>query len=160
MAETVEDVLIERREKEKQLEADFAEHFLAEIQRRDLIKTKAHEMGKKVIICDIDGTILEQVGSKVKSNSKEIYSKAKPIQDRIDYMNTLYDDGHYIIYWTSRGCASGTDYQQFTQEQLTTLGVRYSECITFKPHYDVWIDDKAVAVSDETDFVSSIQTKL
>ena len=57
MDEAIEKVHQERVEKQKQLEKDFAEHFMEEIKRRNLIFHKSHEMDKKVIICDIDGTI-------------------------------------------------------------------------------------------------------
>ena len=53
--EAIEKVQQERAEKQNQLEKDFAEHFMEEINRRNLIFHKAHEMDKKVIICDIDG---------------------------------------------------------------------------------------------------------
>ena len=58
--ELLEKVHREQAEKQKQLEKDFSAHFMAELARRNLIFHKAHEMDKKVIICDIDGTICSQ----------------------------------------------------------------------------------------------------
>ena len=93
---------------------------------------------------DIDGTICE--------DSKGEYEKAIPKKDRINLCNSLYDDGHYIIYWTARGMSrnkgiSAKAYQQFfelTKNQLDGWGVKYHEVRLGKPHYDVWIDDKAI----------------
>ena len=42
--EAIEKVQQERAEKQNQLEKDFAEHFMEEINRRNLIFHKAHEM--------------------------------------------------------------------------------------------------------------------
>ena len=165
--ELIEKADQEHGEKLKQLEKDYADHFMAEIQRRNLIFKKAHEMDKKVIICDIDGTICSQRAfSKKRAPDDEVsFREAVPFSKRIEYMNSLCDDGYYIIYWTARGYESGTDFLEETRKQLDSWNVKYNECITFKPFYDIWIDDKAIGVTRDTegsisDFIPKIEEML
>ena len=161
--EAIEKVHQERVEKQKQLEKDFAEHFMEEINRRNLIFHKAHEMDKKVIICDIDGTICSQrVFSKERAPDDEVsFREAVPFPKRIEYMNSLYDDGHYIIYWSARGYESGTDFLEESRKQLDSWNVKYNECIMFKPNYDIWIDDKAIGVRRDTEgSISEFKPKI
>ena len=165
--ELIEKVDQERDDKRKQLEKDYSDHFMAEIQRRNLIFKKAHEMDKKVLICDIDGTICSQrVFSKERAPDDEVsFREAVPFPKRIEYMNSLYDDDHYIIYWTARGYESGTDFLEETRKQLDSWNVKYNECVMFKPFYDIWIDDKAIGVARDTggsisDFKPKIEEML
>ena len=99
-----------------------------------------HTMKKLVYIFDVDGTIL------LTTNSK--YADCVPIPGRIEQVNALYAMGHRIIYWTARGATSGIDWYEFTKQQLDDFGCRYHEFYTRKPHYHVWIDDKAVNAQD------------
>jgi hypothetical protein len=85
---------------------------------------------------DIDNTICETQGND--------YPNSKPLLDRIQKINTLYDAGHEIHYWTARGSNSGVDWLQLTLQQLETWGCKYTTAKTGKPAYDVWIDDKAI----------------
>ena len=161
--ELIDEINQERAEKLKQLEKDYADHFIAEIHRRNLIFQKAHEMDKKVIICDIDGTICSQRAfSKERAPDDEVsFREAVPFSKRIEYMNSLCDDGYYIIYWTARGYESGTDFLEETRKQLDSWNVKYNECITFKPFYDIWIDDKAVGVAKDTEgSISDFKPKI
>ena len=87
-------------------------------------------------IVDIDGTILKTNGGD--------YENSKPIQARIDKINLLYDMGHEVHYYSARGAVSGIDWNEFTKKQLDNFGVKYTSCKTEKPHYDLWIDDKAI----------------
>ena len=145
----------DKAEKELQLQKDMANHFMEGIQKRVLIAAKAHEMGKKVIIVDIDGTICEQVGDPGKSSDAQGLENAKPFTKRIEYLNLLYDEGHYIHYWSSRGCWTGVDLLERTRKQLDSWGVKYNDVAVFKPFYDVWIDDKAVRVAHDTEGATS-----
>lgn len=90
----------------------------------------------KVYIIDIDGTILNSPSSD--------YRESTPIPERIEAINKLFWQGHTIIYWTARGQQSGRDWGQFTEHQLKMFGCKYTELRMGKPHYDVWIDDKAI----------------
>ena len=59
------------------------------------------------------------------------YTGATPIQDRIDKINKLYDDGHYIVYLTARGMGrfnnsrmhAHREFYEFTYNQLKGLDV-------------------------------------
>lgn len=84
---------------------------------------------------DIDGTICYS------SNSN--YENSEPIEERINHFNQLFDEGNEIHYWTARGATSGIDWTEFTTRQLEHWGVKYTSLKLGKPHYDVWIDDKA-----------------
>lgn len=87
-------------------------------------------------IVDIDNTICRTLWGD--------YPRATPITERIAKINKLYHEGHKIIYWTARGAISGTDWSELTKTQLQDWGCRYHELMMGKPHYDVWIDDKAI----------------
>lgn len=84
---------------------------------------------------DIDDTIC--------TTDRKDYPNSKPIQDRIDKMNWLYDQGHEVHYWTARGTSSGKDWLELTKQQLKDWGVKYHSVNVGKPSYDMWIDDKA-----------------
>ena len=86
-------------------------------------------------IIDIDGTIC--------TKTKSDYSNCKPIKENIDYFNNLYFSGNEIHYWSSRGAISGKNWDELTIKQLESWGVYYNTINMGKPHYDVWIDDKA-----------------
>jgi CMP-N,N'-diacetyllegionaminic acid synthase len=87
-------------------------------------------------IVDIDNTICFQ-------DAPSDYPNSTPIKERIRKINTLFDAGHEIIYWTARGAVSKIDWRELTEKQLTEWGCKYHELRMNKPHYDVWIDDKA-----------------
>jgi len=88
-----------------------------------------------IIYVDIDGTICETDGCD--------YSKAVPMQDRIDRVNKWFDDGHRIVYWTARGTGSGIDWLIVTKDQLDGWGCKYHKLKMGKPVYDVFIEDKS-----------------
>lgn len=91
-------------------------------------------------IFDIDNTICITTGSD--------YYNSTPMMFRIEVINGLYAAGHDVVYWTSRGMASGKNWEAFTKEQLDKWGCKYSELLFNKPMYDVWVDDKAFNDSD------------
>mgnify|MGYP006235439395 FL=1 len=147
----IEEVDKQKQERNLQLQKDMASHFMEEIQHRVLIADKAHELGKKVIIVDIDGTICRQVGNPGESVDANEFTNAEPFPKRIEYLNSLHDEGHYIHYWTARGCWHGNDTLKETREQLDSWGVKYNDLAVFKPFYDIWIDDKGVGVRRDTE---------
>jgi len=64
--------------------------------------------------------------------------------DRIAKVNKLHEAGHTIKYMTARGITSGIDYFKLTNNQLVEWGAKFDELdVGNKPHYDIWIDDKA-----------------
>jgi hypothetical protein len=85
---------------------------------------------------DVDNTICKTKGSD--------YENSEPYENRISYLNMLFDQGNEIHYWTARGGNSGKDWYDFTKSQLESWGVKYTSFNTDKPSYDLWIDDKAI----------------
>jgi hypothetical protein len=105
-----------------------------------------------VYVFDIDGTIC------INSNSE--YEKSVPLQDRIDKINQIFDDGHTVIFQTARGMGrSGNSaayankaFYEFTKKQLDSWGVKYHSLFLGKPAGDVYVDDRGV--SDENFFAN------
>ena len=94
-----------------------------------------------VIFVDIDNTICSQQG--------EHYDQAEPWYDNIAKINKLYDEGHYIKYWSARGSGSGIDWQELTRKQLTDWNCRYHELSTGeKPFYDLLVCDKTIRIEE------------
>ncbi len=84
---------------------------------------------------DIDGTICY--------NSNSEYVLSEPDVQRIQHFNRLYNEGNEIHYWTARGGTTGKDWSELTKDQFAEWGVLYTTLSFRKPHYDIWIDDKA-----------------
>jgi uncharacterized HAD superfamily protein len=94
----------------------------------------------KIIYVDIDGTIC---------TIAKPYSDAKPVQEHIDKINNLFDEGHVIIYYTARGAASGVDYTKLTEQQLKEWGCKYNVLrMNHKPDYDLYICDKSKRIEE------------
>jgi len=102
-------------------------------------------------VVDIDGTICVPG-----ETEKTRYTGATPIQDRIDKINKLYDEGHYITYLTARGMGrTGNNVDQsvrffyeLTANQLKEWGCKYHLLRLGKPSGDYYIDDKGVNSDD------------
>ena len=90
-----------------------------------------------IIYVDIDETICN-------TPSSRNYSEAKPMMDRINKINKLYDDGNTIVYWTARGTGSGIDWRETTESQFKKWGVKFHDLKLGKPIYDLFIDDKNI----------------
>ena len=88
------------------------------------------------IFVDIDNTICFTNG--------EDYENATPIMDRIECINSFYQLGCHITYWTARGSGTGIDWSRITKKQLRGWGAKYHELKFGKPCYDLFIDDKNV----------------
>jgi phosphatidate phosphatase PAH1 len=101
-----------------------------------------------VYVFDIDGTIC------TKTNGD--YSKAKPIQDRIDIVNKLFEDGNRIIFQTARGMGRSDNsysyaheaFYELTYQQLKDWGVNFHLLFLGKPAGDIYIDDKGIKDED------------
>ena len=95
-------------------------------------------------VFDIDGTICTLSSGK--------YEDARPLTERIDNINSLYDQGHTIVFQTARGMGrSGNSvayaysaFEQLTKNQLETWGVKYHKLFMGKPSGDLYVDDKGV----------------
>ena len=92
------------------------------------------------VFVDIDGTIAR--------TCEDDYMNAEPIEENIKKINSLFDKGFVITYWTARGSSSGKDWFYITQRQLNEWGCKYHFLRMGKPSFDMIIDDKAVKISD------------
>ena len=91
-----------------------------------------------IYVFDIDGTLCTLV------NNAD-YKKAQPIINRIEKVNKLYDEGHYIKLYTARGSQTGIDWTAITKDQLSNWKLKFHELIiNCKPHGDIFVDDKAI----------------
>lgn len=97
------------------------------------------QIDKKTYIVDVDHTICDTPCE----DGRHIYQDAKPKTQRIAEINSLYKQGHTVIYWTARGSSSGENHYVLTKQQLENWGALHTELRMGKPSYDVWIDDKA-----------------
>jgi CMP-N,N'-diacetyllegionaminic acid synthase len=93
-------------------------------------------MKKRIFVFDIDGTITK--------TPKGDYKKAKPIKSRIAKINKLYKEGNTIIFYTSRGYATGLNWEALTNYQLKKWKVGHHTVVFGKPYADVAVDDKAM----------------
>tara|TARA_R110001583_G_scaffold8506_34_gene40804 strand:+ start:49 stop:393 length:345 start_codon:yes stop_codon:yes gene_type:complete len=89
------------------------------------------------IFIDIDDTIC-------RTPINGDYGQSEVIQDRVNKVNSLYDEGHVIVFWTARGSGTGIDWTDITQRQLEAWGVKYHQLMFGKPVFDVFIDDKSI----------------
>tara|TARA_B100001564_G_scaffold324598_1_gene305497 strand:+ start:834 stop:1157 length:324 start_codon:yes stop_codon:yes gene_type:complete len=95
-----------------------------------------------IIYVDIDETICV-------NNSERDYSKATPIVENIKKINSLYDKGHYIFFWSARGSGTGINHYELTKSQFKEWGVKYHGLsLGEKPIFDVLIDDKVINIKD------------
>jgi len=113
---------------------------------------KAVMPGMKTYCVDIDGVIAAKNGTCKTCK----YEASTPMIENIDKINKLYDEGHYIKYFTARGMGTYDDNAQLaearwlelTKLQLSVWGCKYHELIMGKPSADYYIDDKAVNSDD------------
>ena len=100
-------------------------------------------------VIDIDGTICDKVEGTT-------YASSKPKRDRIEVINQLYDEGHYIVYLTARGMGrydnnaklAEADLRYITELQLKEWGCKYNKLFMGKRAGDVYIDDKGINAND------------
>jgi hypothetical protein len=91
----------------------------------------------KIYEVDLDGTLC--------TNTYGAYGDAKPLEENIIKVNSLYDAGNIININTGRGSTTGIDWYDITEMQLKEWGVKYhSLTVGKKPYYDFIIDDKAI----------------
>ena len=100
-------------------------------------------------VFDIDGTICTKVDD---GN----YLNAKPLQNRIDVVNRLYEEGNRIIFQTARGIGRHNnqadlaflDFYDLTTTQLSQWKVKYHMLLLGKASGDLYIDDKGIKDED------------
>ena len=99
-------------------------------------------------IFDIDGTICTNTNGK--------YEEAKPLLERIERINRLFDEGNMIYFQTARGMGRSknsvvyayTAFEDITKKQLENWGVKYHGLFLGKPAGDIYVDDKGVKDED------------
>jgi dTDP-glucose 4,6-dehydratase len=96
-----------------------------------------------VVFVDIDETIC----STPEGVSRD-YSLAIPIQENIDKINSMYDSGDTIIYWTARGSRTGINWLSLTKSQLATWGCKHHGVRCDKPYFDKLIDDRTIRIEE------------
>lgn len=119
----------------------LSERYLKQISYNSNIRKADY---KKFFI-DIDGTICY--------NKDSDYVNSKPRYDIIRKFNKLYEDGNEVHYWTARGSRSGKEWDHLTKKQMDIWRVKYTTLNMKKPHYDVWIDDKAININDIDNYI-------
>ena len=93
-------------------------------------------------VFDIDGTICSLTNGE--------YEKAVPIKERIEKVNSLYEEGNQIIFYTARGMGrfknnrslAEAEFWTFTNRQLNDWGVKFHGLWLGKPAGDIYVDDK------------------
>ena len=98
----------------------------------------------KKICVDIDGVIC--------LTKKNFYKSSKANYKVIKIINKLYDEGHYILIYTSRFMGRNNDNislakkegYKFTKNQLKAWGLKFNKLLMGKPSYDIIIDDKSL----------------
>ena len=94
------------------------------------------------IYVDIDETICFYKGERK-------YPLAKPNLENIKKINTLYEEGNEIIYWTARGTVTGINWYKLTKQQLDQWGCKYHNLkVGDKPMYDLLICDKTKRIEE------------
>jgi len=98
-----------------------------------------------MIYCfDLDNTLCHTVGRE--------YVNSTPNLARIEKLNKLFDEGHYIKIYTARGMGTYKGdaqkveeaYRELTQRQLDEWCVKHHELVLGKISYDCIVDDKAI----------------
>jgi hypothetical protein len=104
------------------------------------------DIEKKIYLFDLDNTLCM---TEKKEDGNWDYLNSKPIQNRIDYVNDLFDNGHKIIIETARGSVSKKNWYEETHNQLINFGLKFHELRTgVKFNFDYSIDDKGYNSED------------
>jgi len=112
------------------------------------------------IALDIDGTLCNNTNGK--------YEEAKPYKRMIRLVNSLYEQGDYVIIHTARGMGrynavpgkAATKLYRLTQNQLDAWGVKYHELHLGKIHADVYVDDKGFRIKADGTSVEALREFL
>ncbi len=93
----------------------------------------------KVMLIDIDGTICDDI----KNEESHLYATANPIEGSLQIVNSWYDEGNVICFFTARESKD----RQVTEDWLTQNGFKYHSLIMDKPRCKdgqeyFWIDNR------------------
>jgi len=104
---------------------------------------------------DLDHTLCDP--PYIEEEKRWDYFAATPYRDRIEVVNKLWEEGHYIIVETGRGCDSKINHYERTYDQLRSWGLKFHVLRTgVKYSATYYIDDKAV---NSEDFFNGNHTK-
>ena len=111
--------------------------------------------GKKNYLIDIDGTICDDIPNE----EPERMVTVVPYPDALRIINKWYDEGHHIVFFTSRT----DEHRDITNEWLVRNGFKYHGLLLNKPrggNYH-WIDNHIVRATRYrgkfTDLVSELR---
>ena len=107
---------------------------------------------QKLLVIDLDGTICEQTYN----NS---YEFAKPHEDVIEKLRTLYNKGWNITIHTARGmrtCSGDVEeverrYRLMTETWLIKHDVPFHRLVFGKPPGDYYVDDRGMSPNEFVD---------
>lgn len=128
-------------EMDGEYDIDYEEDFIKVEQMMLAKQIAAGEITGKKICFDIDGVI----ATLVPGND---YSFAGSDQRVINLIKVLFNRGNKILIYTARGTVTGMDWKETTERQLKEWGVPYDELHFGKPGADIFIDDKAINISE------------
>lgn len=110
--------------------------------------------GKKNYLIDIDGTICDDIPNE----EPERMVTVVPYPDALRIINKWYDEGHHIVFFTSR-----TDvHKDITNEWLVRNGFKYHGLLLNKPrggNYH-WIDNHIVRATRYTGKFTDLVSEL
>ncbi len=98
--------------------------------------------GLKNYLIDIDGTITEDVPNE----EPERMATCIPFPDALETLNSWYDEGHIITFFTSRT----EEHREVTEKWLNENGFKYQGIIFGKPrggNYH-WVDNASVKATN------------
>jgi len=103
----------------------------------------------KTYVFDLDGTLCTRV-------SDGNYENSRPVVERINKVNSLFEEGNKIIVCTARGMGRHNndlrraydEFYELTINQLSLWGLKHHELHLGKPSGDVYIDDKGIKDED------------
>lgn len=83
-------------------------------------------------------------------------SMAKPLDNAVESINELYNEGHTIIIYSAR---TWMEYEM-TVDWLSRHGVKYHQLMLGKPVGDVWIDDRAITCDGWSNVNHKLREKI
>jgi uncharacterized HAD superfamily protein len=101
-------------------------------------KSPVFNDNKKNYLIDIDGTITDDIANEFPDEMKI----CEPYDGACDMINSWYDEGHIITFFTSRT----EEHREITNEWLNKHGFKYHHLLMNKPrggNYH-WIDNHVV----------------